>query len=69
MCWPDNESFKTEEINFIGYHAHNKSEFKRLECRYSSHRAGCVCYLISEGTPLYAASCLTLRDVVADMHR
>ena len=31
MCWSDNESFKTEEINFIGYHAHNKSEFKRLE--------------------------------------
>ena len=31
LCWPDNEPFKIEEINFIGYHAHSKSEFKRLE--------------------------------------
>jgi hypothetical protein len=31
MCWPDNEPFKIEEINFIGYHAHSTPEFKRLE--------------------------------------
>ena len=31
LCWPDNEPFKIEEINFIGYHAHSKSELKRLE--------------------------------------
>ena len=31
MWWPDNEPFKIEEINFIGYHAHSKSELKRLE--------------------------------------
>ena len=31
MCWSDNEPFKIEAINFIGYHAHSKSKFKRLE--------------------------------------
>jgi hypothetical protein len=31
LCWPDNEPFKIEEINFIGYHAHSKTELKRLE--------------------------------------
>ena len=31
MCWTDNEPFKIEEINFIGYHANSKSELKRLE--------------------------------------
>jgi hypothetical protein len=31
MYWTDNEPFKIEEINFIRYRAHGKSECKRLE--------------------------------------
>jgi hypothetical protein len=30
-CWPNNDPFKIDEINFIGYFAHSPAEHKRLE--------------------------------------
>ena len=61
LCWQDNETFKIDEINFIGYHDNITSEFKRLE--------GIITVEYRQDVPLEQDLLVGLLLVVGDAYR